>query len=57
MIFLDANFIISLSLKKHDNHNRATKLWEKNKNKDKITSKLFVTEVLNVCKYKIKREY
>jgi len=55
MIFIDANFIIALSVKKHDNYDRATELWENIENKEKITSKLIVTEVLNVLNVRLKQ--
>jgi len=55
MIFIDANFIIALSVKKHDNYNRATEIWENIQNEEKITSKLIVTEVLNVLNLRLKQ--
>lgn len=54
MIFLDANFIIALFLKKHDNYIRATEIWEDIQNKDKIISRLTIAEVLNVLNIRIK---
>ena len=54
MIFIDANFIISLFLKKHDNYNRASEIWKDIKNKDKIISKFVVAEVLNVLNVRLK---
>ena len=54
MIFLDANFIISLSLKKHTNYKKATEIWEYIENKEKITSKFVVAEVLNVLNTRLK---
>jgi len=55
MIFVDSNFIIALSLKKHNKHDRAVKIWEKIQNEDKITSKLVVTEVLNILNVRLKQ--
>ena len=48
MIFLDANFIIAYSLKRHDNYDRANEIWETLEKKDKIISDLIILEVLNV---------
>ena len=55
MIFIDANFIIALSLKKHDNYNRAIEIWKNIENEEKITSKLIITEVLNVLNVRLKQ--
>ena len=54
MIFLDANFVIALSLKKHDKHERATEIWNNILNKEKITSKTVVAEVSNVLNTRLK---
>jgi predicted nucleic acid-binding protein len=54
MIFLDANFIISLSLKKHEDHKQASEIWENIGNREKITSKTVVAEVLNVLNTRLK---
>jgi len=54
MIFLDTNFIISLFLKKHDNHDRATEIWRNIQNEDKIISRLTIAEVLNVLNIRVK---
>jgi len=55
MIFIDANFIIALSVKKHDKYDKAIKLWENIENEEKITSKLVVTEVINVLNVSLKQ--
>jgi len=54
MIFLDANFIIAYSLKRHDDYKRANEIWETLENKDKIISRLTIAEVLNVLNIRLK---
>ena len=54
MIFLDANFLISLFAKKPKFHDRAVQIWEENESKDKIISKLIITEVVTVLNVKIR---
>jgi len=54
MIFLDANFIIAYSLKRHEDYDRANEIWEDIENKDKLISRLIVAEVLNVLNTRLK---
>jgi len=54
MIFLDASYLISLIFEDHDNHEKAKELYGKMKNKEKIISKLVITEVITVLDKKLK---
>ena len=54
MIFLDASFIISYFLKKHEDHKRTAELWEKYEDKERIISNLIIAEVSNVLHSRLK---
>ena len=57
MIFLDASYLVSLIFKDHDKHEKAKELYEKMDNKEKIISKLVITEVITVLdKLKVNKE-
>ena len=47
MIFLDTNFIIAYFIKKHENNKKAIEIWKSIENKELITSKYIIVEVLN----------
>lgn len=54
MIFLDASHLISLILNNHPNHKRAKKIYLEIENREKIISKLVITEVITVLDKKLK---
>jgi len=54
MIFLDASYLVSLIFEGHDKHEKAKELYEKMDNKEKIISKLVITEVITVLDKKLK---
>lgn len=54
MIFLDANFIVSLNLKKHDDYKKAKKLWDLYKNEKTVISNLVIVEVITVLYVQLK---
>jgi len=55
MIFLDANFIISLYIKEHEYHDRAVKIWDNIREHEKIVSNLIIPEVITVLNVKLKQ--
>ena len=54
MIFLDANFLIAFFVETEDQHEIATKIYEKIKDKQLIISNSIILEVMTVCNIKIK---
>lgn len=54
MIFLDANFLISLFIQTEEEHNQATKIYEKIKDQPLIISNSIILEVMTVSNSKIK---
>jgi len=54
MIFLDTNFIIAYSVKRHDNNSRAEEIWKDIENEDKAISKVVFVEVFNVLNVQLK---
>ena len=52
MIFFDASFLIAFYLKNDKYNKKAIKVWEKNKNKEKIINKTTLYEFLTVLKNK-----
>jgi len=54
MIFLDASYLISLIFEDHDKHEKANELYKEMENKEKIISKLVITEVITVLDKKLK---
>ncbi|KZX11942.1 type II toxin-antitoxin system VapC family toxin [Methanobrevibacter filiformis] len=58
MIFFDANFIISLYIKKHKYHHRAVEMWNdiKEDKEERIISNLIIPEVITVLNVKLKQD-
>jgi predicted nucleic acid-binding protein len=54
MIFLDANFLIAFFVETEDQHEIATKIYEKIKDKQLIISNSIILEVMTVSNIKIK---
>lgn len=54
MIFLDANFLISLFIQTEEEHNQATNIYEKIKDQPLIISNSIILEVMTVSNIKIK---
>lgn len=54
MIFLDANFLMSLFIKTEKHHDIATKIYEKIKDQRLIISNSIILEVMTVLNIKIK---
>ena len=54
MIFLDANFLMSLFIKTEKNHDIAVKIYNKIKNHHLIISNSIISEVMTVSNVKIK---
>ena len=54
MIFLDANFLMSLFIKTEKHHDIATEIYEKIKNQPLIISNSIILEVMTVSNIKIK---
>ena len=54
MIFLDANFLMSLFIRTEEHHDIATKIYEKIKNQRLIISNSIILEVMTVSNTKIK---
>lgn len=54
MIFLDTSYLISLISNEHCNHQRAKEIYQEIENKEKIISKLVITEVITVLDKKLK---
>ena len=54
MIFLDANFIMSLFINNLEQHKTATKIYEEIKNQHLIISNSIILEVMTVSNIKIK---
>jgi predicted nucleic acid-binding protein len=54
MLFLDASYLISLLFDGHDKHEKAKKLYYKIDSKEKIISKLVITEVITVIDKNLK---
>lgn len=54
MIFLDANFLMSLLIKTEKHHNIAIKIYEKIKEERLVISNSIIIEVMNVANIKIK---
>ena len=54
MIFLDANYIISLYVETEKDHKRALEIRKKIENEEKVVSKLVIAEIINVLYIKLK---
>jgi len=54
MIFLDANFLMSLFIETEEEHEIANKIYEKIKNEDLIISNSIILEIMTVSNIKIK---
>jgi predicted nucleic acid-binding protein len=54
MIFLDADFLISLLINDHEHNKRALKIYEKIKDEKLIISNSIILEVMTVSNIKIK---
>jgi predicted nucleic acid-binding protein len=54
MIFLDANYIISLFIEDHEFHERAKEIDESIIGKEQIISRLVISEVITVLNMKLK---
>ncbi len=54
MIFLDANYVISLFIEGHEFHERAKKIDESLIGKEQIISRLVISEVITVLNMKLK---
>ena len=54
MIFLDANFLISLFVEDHKHNKRAVEIWEEIQNKEIIISNSIIMEVITVLNIKLK---
>lgn len=54
MIFLDANFLMAYFIETEDQHEIATKIYEKIKDKQLIIANSTIMEVMNVSNTKIK---
>jgi predicted nucleic acid-binding protein len=54
MIFLDANYIISLYVEAEEDHKRALEIRKKIENEEKLVSKLVIAELINVLYTKLK---
>lgn len=54
MIFLDANFLISLFVEDHNHNKIAVKIWEKIRNEELIISNSVILEVITVLNIKLK---
>jgi len=54
MIFLDANYIISLYVETEKDYKRALEIRKKIENEEKVVSKLVIAEIINVLYTKLK---
>ncbi|MDR0900357.1 MAG: PIN domain-containing protein [Methanobrevibacter sp.] len=54
MILLDANYLISLFVKREKNHERAIEIAKYIQNEEKIISKLIIAETITILKKKLK---
>ena len=56
MIFLDANYIISLYVETEIKHDKAVDIWEKIKHEDLVISNSIILEVITISNVKLKLE-
>ncbi|MCL2687063.1 MAG: PIN domain-containing protein [Methanobrevibacter sp.] len=56
MIFLDANYLLSLYIETETEHNIALDIWDKIKHKELVISNSVILEIITIANIKIKLE-
>jgi len=56
MIFLDANYLLSLYIETETEHNTALEIWDKIKHKELVISNSIILEVITISNIKIQLE-
>lgn len=54
MIYLDTTFIVSLFINTEVHHQKSVKIWNDNRNEEKIISNVILSETITLLKIKLK---